>query len=143
MSKQSEELRKQRMRKRARGIPRIPPSSSPGQLLKRMPQEHSDVLQNIEFMLAQNWREDPRVDDAVLDTALELALTASTDDQPIADSRVAHVLATLGGIRDMRADVPDDVWHDCLLTVRQSVRRHSSCRPGERGYLEFVSPFVP
>ena len=45
--------------------------------------------------------------------------------------------------RGVRGDTPDKVWRDGLRVICDSVRLHSSFRPGDRGYLNFVSPFVP
>ena len=142
MSKQAEEMRRQRMRKRAKGIPHLPPSESLGKLLRRMPEEHPDLLQNIEFFLVQAWRDDPRVDDEAADTALRLALAGESPDSA-KDPQVRRILIALGAVWELRDDLTDDVWHDALLTVKQSVRRHSTCRPGERRYLHFAAPFVP
>jgi hypothetical protein len=142
MSKHAEEMRKERMRKRAKGIPHLPPAESPSKLLRRMPEEHPDVLQNIEFSVVQAWRDDPRVDDAAADTALRLALADESVDSA-KDAQVRRILIALEAMRDLRSDIADEVWRDALLTVKQSVRRHSACQPGERRYLHFTAPFVP
>jgi hypothetical protein len=131
------------MRKRAKGIPHLPPpAESSSKLLRRMPEEHRDVLENIEFWLVQAWRDDPQVDDAAADAALRRALAGESVDST-KNAQVRRILIALEVMHDLRGDITDDVWRDALLTVKQSVRRHSDCRPGERRYLHFVSPFVP
>jgi hypothetical protein len=131
------------MRKRAKGIPHLPPpAESSSKLLRRMPEEYPDVLENIEFCLVQAWRDDPQVDDAAADGALRRALAGESADSTKND-QIGRALTALEAMRHLRGEITDDVWRDCLLTVKQSVHRHSSCAPGERKYLHFVSPFVP
>jgi hypothetical protein len=142
MSKHAEEMRRERLRKRAKGIPHLPPAESPSKLLRRMPEEHPDVLENIEFWLVRAWRDDPRVDDAAADTALRLTLAGEWVDST-KDAQVWRILTALEAMREVRGDISDEVWRDALLTVKQSVRRHSTCRPGERRYLHFTASFVP
>jgi hypothetical protein len=112
---------------------------SAGKLLKRMSRDHEDVLQNIEFFLVQCYRQDPEIDDRAVDAALQAYLNNSEPE----DEKVGILLDALDTVREFRSDVDDEVWRDAVRTVRDSVRRHSSRRPGETGYLDFVAPFVP
>ena len=107
--------------------------------MRRMSRDHVDVLQNIEFTLARHMREDPTVDDCVVFSALQAVLLAEPPDDP----RAADILVSLAAMRQLRSNTPDKIWRDGLRVVCDSVRLHSSLRPGAREYLNFVSPFVP
>ncbi len=106
-------------------------------LLKRMPRDHLDVLQNIEFILVTDYRDDRSIDDCIVADAL---IAAILDAEP-EDSRAQSLNESLENIRELRSDVSDDIWRDGLRTVLQSVHRHSSLIPGCRWYLDFVSDF--
>ncbi len=108
-------------------------------LLKRMTRDHLDVLQNIESVLILSHRDDRSIDDRTIAQALKSAIR---DDWP-ADAAVQSLIEALDQMRDVRSDVSEDIWQAGLKTVLQSVRRHSSLKPGERGYLNFVSDFMP
>ena len=110
-----------------------------GGLRRRMVDDHIDVLQNIEFTMANCAREDQRIDDAAVKDALESALLARPSANPLAQD----LMDALRAIRETWEDIPDDVWADGLRVVLESVRLHSSLEPGARGYLDFVSPYVP
>ncbi len=107
-------------------------------LLKRMSKDHLDVLQNIEFTLVSGHREDPTINDRIIADALKAAIGGDVSE----DAGAQSLSEGLEEMRESRADVPDDIWRDGLRTVLQSVHRHSSLRPGSRGYLDFVSGFV-
>ena len=113
-------------------------SRSPIKLMKRMAGAHEDVLQNIEFALVSRHREDPGIDDRAVDEALRCYLN---DTEP-SDARVADLVGALEAIRQFREDISDDVWHDGLRVVRDSVHRHSRLRRGETGYLAFAGQYV-
>jgi uncharacterized alpha-E superfamily protein len=113
-------------------------SRSPSKLMKRMAGAHEDVLQNIEFALVNRHREDPGIDDRAVDEALRCSLN---DTEP-SDARVADLVGALEAIRQFREDISDDVWHDGLRVVRDSVHRHSRLRRGETGYLAFAGQYV-
>jgi hypothetical protein len=102
-----------------------------------MKRDHLDVLQNIEFTLVQEARNDPKIDDATIDQALGNCLD-QTNLPADADSRVVRLCF----MRDVREDVSDELWRAGLRTVRKSVRTHSSLAPGDTGYLDFVRPYV-
>jgi hypothetical protein len=114
------------------------PSRSSGKVLKRMARDHPDVLQNIEFTLGSCHRQDPSLDDRVMDAALR----ASLANQPPDDPRVATVFNALASARAMRQSLPDDVWSDGLQVIEDSVHTHSDRAPGETSYLAFVAPYV-
>ena len=142
MSRKSR-LRHTQKKKQARPGPR--PALGSGKLLRRMSRKRVDVLQNIEFAIVREARHDPDVDDRVIFDALEAVLRDTPPEYP----RAARILVSLTGMRDLRDSLPapegqtsDKVWRDGIRTVRDSVRRHSSLRPGARGYLNFVSAFV-
>ena len=107
--------------------------------LQHMSNEYEDVLQNIEFVLVQGYREDRSIDDVIVAEALLGALHGEVP----AGERSGRLAEKLAGMRQVRRDVPDNVWRNCLRTVLQSVRRHSSGRRGNRSYLLFVEGFIP
>jgi len=107
-------------------------------LLKRMTRDHQDVLQNIEFVLVTGYRDDGNIDDRIVAEALKAAIHHGVPEDP----RAISLNEGLEGIRELRSDVSDDIWRDGLRTVLQSVHRHSSLKPGSRGYLNFVSDFI-
>ena len=109
-----------------------------GKLLKRMTRDHQDLLQNIEFVFISRYREDRHIDDRIVADALKAAIDGYTAEDALAES----LNKGLEKVRLFRSDVSDDIWRDGLLTVLQSIRRHSSLRPGEREYLDFVGHFI-
>ena len=110
-----------------------------GKLLRRMSRGYRDVLQNIEFVLVTEWRDIPRADDA----DVEKALLGALNGEARGDARVHRMVDGLSEMRAFRSDIVEPTWRDCLRTVLQSVRRHSSRRPGERSYLHFAAAFIP
>jgi len=109
-----------------------------GKLLKRMTRDHQDLLQDIEFVFISRYREDRHIDDRIVANALKTAIQGDTSENALTES----LNKELEEVRLLRSDVSDDIWRDGLLTVLQSVRRHSNLRPGERGYINFVSYFI-
>jgi hypothetical protein len=109
-----------------------------GKLMKRMQRDHLDVLQNIEFILIQRYREDDTIDDRLVAEALKAAI----DNVVPQNDRAASIKESLQGIRELRSDVSDDIWRDGLRTVLQSVHKHSDLKPGSTDYLDFVSTFI-
>ena len=107
-------------------------------LMKRMQRDHLDVLQNIEFALVERYREDDTIDDRLVAEALKAAI----DNVVLQNERAASIKESLQGIREIRSDIPDDIWRDGLRTVLQSVYRHSDLKPGSTDYLDFVCEFV-
>jgi len=103
-----------------------------------MTRDHQDVLQNIEFTLISEYRKDGSIDDRIVAEVLKAAIRGEEPES----ARAQSLNEDLEEIREFRADVPDDIWRDGLRTVLQSVHRHSNLRPGERGYLDFVSDFI-
>jgi hypothetical protein len=109
--------------------------------MKHMTRDHVDVLQNIEFTLVSCSRRDRSIDDRMVAAALEAALRPSDADVDMAP-QVEMMCELLQGMRETREDVSDEIWRAGLRTVRDSVHRHSGLRPGEKAYLQFVSPYV-
>jgi len=109
-----------------------------GKLLKRMTRDHHDLLQNIEFIFISEYRDDRRIDDRIVADTLKAAISGDMAVDALAES----LNKDLEEIRRLRSDISDDIWRDGLRTVLQSVQRHSSLRPGEREYLDFVSDFI-
>jgi hypothetical protein len=113
-------------------------NQSPIKRMKRMASGHEDVLQNIEFALVTRHRGDPTIDDRAVSEALRACIKHT---EPV-DPRAADLVAALAGIRELREDVPDDVWLEGLRVVEESVRRHSHLRSGEKSYLAFAAQFI-
>ncbi len=111
----------------------------PRKSMKHMARDHLDVLQNIEFALVSGYRSERSIDDCIVADAL---IAAILDAEP-EDSRARSLNESMESIRELRSDVPDDIWRDGMRTVLESVHRHSSLKPGSRDYLDFVSDFVP
>ena len=111
----------------------------PQKSMKHMTRDHLDVLQNIEFVLVSGYRSDRSIDDRIV---ADVLIAAILDAEP-EDSRARSLNESLEGIRELRADISDDIWRDGLRTVLESVHRHSSLRPGAKDYLDFVSDYVP
>ena len=111
----------------------------PRKSMKRMARDHLDVLQNIEFVLVSGYRSDRSIDDRIV---ADVLIAAILDAEP-EDTRARSLNESMESIRVLRSDIPDDIWRDGLRTVLESVHRHSSLKPGSRGYLDFVSDYVP
>jgi len=110
----------------------------PRKSIKHMARHHLDVLQNIEFTIISRYCSDRSIDDLIVADALRAVIL----DTETEDSRAQSLGESLEGIREFRADISDDIWQEALRTVLQSVLRHSSLKPGNRWYLDFVSDFV-
>lgn len=136
MSKHSDEMRKQRMRKRARGIARaVEPEAR--ELAGGIPDQYVGVLQTIELMLLGTVRADRRIDDSTIEEGLIAAIEGRTDE----DEVVTKVIGGLSATRASRPDIPPPAWRDCLRTILDTLRLHSTRRPGDYGYLRFISPY--
>jgi hypothetical protein len=106
-----------------------------------MTREHIDVLQNIEAALVSAAREVPGVDDRMIDQVLRACI--KDNELPTDGSSPLALLAgRLAAVRGLREDISDEVWTSGLLAIHDSVKLHSALKPGERSYLEFVSPYV-
>ena len=110
----------------------------PRKSIKYMASHHLDVLQSIEFTIISRYCSDRSIDDLIVADALRAVIL----DTETEDSRAQSLGESLEGIREFRADISDDIWQEALRTVLQSVLRHSSLKPGNRWYLDFVSDFV-
>jgi hypothetical protein len=107
--------------------------------MQQMADQHQDVLQNIEFVFVDGHREDATIDDRHVDAALKAALGDAEPEDP----RAIDLFEELKIIRQIRQDVPEPIWLECLRVVQQSVKRHSNLRPGEKTYLSFAARFIP
>jgi hypothetical protein len=109
--------------------------------MKHMTRDHVDVLQNIEFALVKESRQDPNIDDRMIDQALRSCINRKhpPDD---AGFRVVRLCAMLEAVRSLREDVSDEIWTAGLRTVDESVRLHSNLSPGETSYLDFIGDYV-
>ncbi len=111
----------------------------PRKSMKHMARDHLDVLQNIEFVLVSGYRSERSIDDRIV---ADVLIAAILDAEP-EDSRAQSLNESLENTRVLRSDISDDIWRDGLRTVLESVHTHSSLKPGSRGYLDFVSDYVP
>ena len=138
MSRRSRFKRMREKKKRRFSPPAARVAGLP-KLMRRMARRHLDVLQNIECALTSAWRDDQAVDDAAVLEALQAMRYGAVPEGP----RARDVLARLESVRELRTDVALETWQDGLRVVADSVRNHSTLRPGDVGYLTFVSSFVP
>jgi hypothetical protein len=136
MSKRADEMRKQRMRKRALGIPRTS-EPEPRELPGGIPEQYLGILQTVEMMLLGTVRTDRRIDDSVI----EAGLIAAIDGKAGEGELVAKVVAGLNAARASAANMPLPAWRDSLRTILDTLRLHSTRRPGDYGYLRFISPY--
>jgi hypothetical protein len=109
--------------------------------MKHLERDHLDVLQNIEFFLVRIARQDPIVDDRIIDQALRCCIKG-TEPPEDADGRVELLIKTLEALREQRSDVSDETWTAALRKVDESVQLHSGLNPGQKSYLQFVEGFV-
>ena len=107
-------------------------------LLRRMSEEHPDILQNIEFGIVTAWRDDDSIDDCVVLEALRVHRCGEESE----DARVRSIVHYLEQFREMRSDCSEEMWEDCLRVVSDSVRTHSLLEPESTGYLRFASRFI-
>ncbi len=114
---------------------------SPKARMRKMARDHQDVLQNIEFALVTGHRKDPEIDDSKAIAALTASL-AGVDPETLDDHRVSDLVKALATIRQLRAELPEDVWREGLRVVKESIRRHSDLQPGETKYLDFVKEYI-
>jgi hypothetical protein len=113
-------------------------------LLGTIVRDHVDLLQNIEFALVSTWKEDTRVDDA----AVYEALRAVREDDEARSPLAGEAAAAVREILDWRGqdldshELPRPLRRAACKKIMSSIRNHSSCTPGDTGYLRFVSQFV-
>lgn len=112
---------------------------TPHKLFKKMTRNHVDVLENIEFVLVQTWRENPDIDDCLVEDALDAAIAGDTASDPLSKL----LLERLSSVRAIRNDIDDKIWKAGLKVVLESVHTHSDAMPGEINYLAFADQFIP
>lgn len=112
---------------------------SKGELMQRMAHRHLDLLQNVEFLLANCAKTDPSIDDAVIAQALRAIIKAEVPE----DERAIDVVDALLEWEESRPEIADRLWHDAYKVVLESVYRHSTLHPGNRNYLNFIEGYVP
>ncbi len=107
-------------------------------LFDKMVHNHQDILQNIEFTIISEYRQDGGIDDRIVAEALK-AFILNTEPQ---DKSVDRLKQILGSARRLRDDVSDDLWRDGLRVVLRSVHDHSDLEPGSTHYLDFINEFI-
>ncbi len=107
-------------------------------LFDKMVHNHQDILQNIEFTIISEYRQDSGIDDHIVAEALK-AIILNTEPQ---DESVDRLKQTLESARRLRDDVSDDLWRDGLRVVLRSVHDHSDLEPGSTHYLDFINEFI-
>ncbi len=107
-------------------------------LEQRMIRDHADLLQNVEFSLVSVAKETDEIDDHVVEQILRCAINHGSPEDPI----VRWAMDLLATVRQQHPDVTDALWRDAMRVIYTSLKRHSSCEPGETSYLYFVSHFV-
>jgi hypothetical protein len=114
-------------------------SSAGARGMQRMSRDHADVLQNIEFCLVATFHENPAFDDA---GALKALWAMALGELETGDPHADEALQSLWDVRRIREEVTDNVWHDGLRVIMDSVRRQSRLHEGEISYLAFVDGYV-
>ena len=103
-------------------------------LFDKMVNNHQNILQNIEFTIISEYRQDNKIDDRIVSETLK-ALILNTEPQ---DKSVDILKQALKSARRLRDDVSDDLWRDGLRVVLRSVHDHSDLKPGSTHYLDFI-----
>ena len=107
-------------------------------LEQRMIRDHADVLRNVESSLVSVAMESDEIDDHIVEQVLRYAINHGSPEDPI----VQWAMDLLATVRQQHPDVTDALWRDAMRVIHTSLKRHSSCEPGETSYLYFVSHFV-
>ena len=105
---------------------------------RRLVRDHSDLLQEIELALVNAASDSDRIDDPCIEKILRYAINQRASEDPV----INLGLDSLAAIRRQRDEDPGELWSDALRVVYTSLKRHSSCEPGEVNYLRFVSQYV-
>ena len=112
---------------------------NPNTLFRKMTRDHVDVLENIEFVLVEAWREHSEIDDRIVMNALNASISGVEPVEPMP----RLVFRRLGEMRLVRSDVDDPIWIGGLKVVLESVHTHSNAHPGDIDYLKFSERFIP
>jgi hypothetical protein len=134
-----QKIAEERKRREKKGRPEavnLEPASTA--MIKRYVDAHADILQNIEFGFVEAYRSKPQLDDRSVYSAIRSFLLGSRPSDELA----AMALVSLMQMRELRNEVSMDVWNDGLRVVLGSIHAHSSLRPGETGYLDFVDNYI-
>jgi uncharacterized alpha-E superfamily protein len=110
----------------------------PKKIFKEMTENHVDVLGNIEFAIVNTWREDFRIDDKAVATALKSLIN---EEEP-KNIMACPLIKALENARLIRSDVSNEIWTKGLKVVLESVYTHSEAEEGDKFYLEFASQFI-
>jgi hypothetical protein len=108
-------------------------------LTQRVAREHLVVLQGIEAVLVTAYRTIEAIDDAVCLAAVSSAVTGRAAKDPLA----AMLADKFAQVRSRLANGAKEDWLDALRVVGQSIQTHSSCAPGDVGYLGFIDHYLP
>ena len=130
--------RKQRANRTSNALVNTKPASA--RVIERVTRDNIDLLQNIEFALADCYRHDEleAIDDAKVMKALRQSLLGLEPD----DSPEGLLLEALRAVRQFRDGIPEELWNDAVRVVMASVHGHSRMAPGDTGYLDFMEPYV-
>jgi hypothetical protein len=109
-------------------------SASPLKLMNRMVQNHPNILFAIESTISGCAGRSTSLDDSDVDAALRACIEGSEPE-----SWNASVLAAaLNATRNLLEEIEDELWHNGLQVVAESVAGHSDLRAGQRSYLRFI-----
>lgn len=107
--------------------------------MRMISENYLDVLQNIEFVLVDGYRHDRSIDDCTVRDVLKALIY----QKEYGDPRVQVLVNVLKEVRSTRDDISDAIWKAALRVVLDSVHTHSTLVPNTRGYLDFVSRYIP
>jgi len=93
---------------------------------------------SIEASLANYFQEYPQVEDRHVDAAMRWFI----DEVDSEDDETDYVIDILELLLDQHPELTDNQWLGCLESLRESISTWSSLKPGDRGYLNYVTRFV-
>jgi hypothetical protein len=121
-----------------------------------------DILQNLEFTIAEIWRRHPDMTDHVAKRAYEAAFELYRAEKrggtvrphtltdldletfealkAMCEFRLGRAAAPIPGVEKIPG-IPIDLLVECLGELRKSVERHTKLG-GRRGYLTFIDRFL-
>jgi hypothetical protein len=112
---------------------------NPHKIFREMTTRHTDVLQNIEFILVEAYRENEEVDDHAVASALKAVINGHIPEDPLPKM----IFDKLYAMRVQRGNVSDEIWTKGLKVVLESVHTHSELSPGDTDYLDFAAVYIP
>jgi metal-dependent amidase/aminoacylase/carboxypeptidase family protein len=127
---------------------------------ERIEKKHGDVLQNIEFMIAQHYHNYPETIDAHVEKVVQALISTYSAEMQNRPSPKLHLTENQQALYDAVKSICDwrlgqdtendeqppltslEVMIACLKRIRKSITFWTKSG-GRQGYLNFVKPFLP